>query len=230
MRKAAQQGRGTFTYIGDINEVHKKTTALFKKLETPALVNIQLQMDDLHTDDYESEIFPTVIPDLYAGETASILIKSKNMPENITLRGDYGNTEWQNSAPLKTTSQRGIRVAWAREKISALMNQHRQSKNEAESESIRHEVTDTALQHHLVSRYTSLLAVDVTPVNAGGLLHPERMKNNLPSGWKNPTSANDLMLARAATGSKLNLLLAVIFFISAVSLYRWNKQRDETHA
>ena len=227
MRKAAQQGRGTFTYIGDINEVHKKTTALFKKLETPALINIQLELDDLPAANHEYEIFPKIIPDLYAGETASILIKGKTVPNNITLRGDYGNTEWQHSTPLKITSQSGIRVAWAREKISALMDQQHQSQNETETEAIKQSVTSTALQHHLVSRYTSLLAVDVTPVNAGGSLHRERMKNNLPSGWKNATSANNLMLARAATSSKLNLLLAIIFFISATLLYRLNKSRSD---
>ena len=229
MRKAAQQGRGTFTYIGDINEVHKKTTALFKKLETPALINIQLELDDLPAANHEYEIFPKTIPDLYAGETASILIKGKTVPNNITLRGDYGNTEWQHSTPLKITSQSGIRVAWAREKISALMDQQHQSQNETETEAIKQSVTSTALQHHLVSRYTSLLAVDVTPVNAGGSLHRERMKNNLPSGWKNATSANNLMLARAATSSKLNLLLAIIFFISATLLYRLNTPRGDHH-
>ena len=227
MRKAAQQGRGTFTYIGNINEVHNKTTALFKKLETPALINIKLELDDLPAANHEYEIFPKIIPDLYAGETASILIKGKTVPNNITLRGDYGNTEWQHSTPLKITSQSGIRVAWAREKISALMDQQHQSQNETETEAIKQSVTSTALQHHLVSRYTSLLAVDVTPVNAGGSLHRERMKNNLPSGWKNATSANNLMLARAATSSKLNLLLAIIFFISATLLYRLNKSRSD---
>jgi Ca-activated chloride channel family protein len=220
MRKAAQKGRGTFTYIGDINEVHKKTTALFKKLETPALINIQLEVDkNSNYDDYE--IFPKIIPDLYAGETASLLIKGKTSPRSITLKGDYGNSEWQSSAKLKTTSQSGIRLAWAREKISSLMNQHHESANEVERESIQQEVTNTALQHHLVSRYTSLVAVDVTPVNADGMLYRERLKNNLPFGWKNPTSVNGLMLAQAATSSRLNFLLAMILFITGTLLYRW---------
>ncbi len=227
MRKAAQQGRGTFTYIGDINEVHKKTTALFKKLETPALVNIQLQIDNLENTNYE--IFPKIIPDLYAGETTRILIKGKKIPESITLKGDYGNTEWQHSTQLINTSQSGIKVAWAREKISALMTQHHQSTDETERDSIKQKVTDTALQHHLVSRYTSLLAVDVTPVNAGGMLHRELMKNNLPHGWKRPESINNLMLAQAATDSNFNLLLAIIFFIAGTLFYQWNKHGEDYH-
>lgn len=221
MRRAAQQGRGTFTYIGDINEVHKKTTALFKKLETPALINIQLEIDELQSKNSEYEIFPKTIPDLYAGETASILIKSNTMPQNIRLSGDYGNSEWQMGTPLKTTAQGGIRVAWAREKIAALMTHHHQTKDDETRQSIQQQVTDTALQHHLVSRYTSLLAVDVTPVNANGLLYRERMKNNLPHGWKNSATANGLMLAQAGTSSKFNLLLAILLFSAGTLLYRW---------
>lgn len=230
MRQAAQQGRGTFTYIGDINEVEEKTITLFKKLETPALINIHLQIDDMEIDEEEYEMFPRKIPDLYAGETATIFIKNKQTPGSITLSGDYGNSEWRTSVPLKATSTKGLRVAWAREKISSLMGQHRQSVDAETSDLIKQKVVDTALQHHLVSRYTSLLAVDVTPENASGMLHRERMKNNLPDGWKQPVSVNNIMLAQAATDSYLNLLLAAIFFIAAAFLYRWNNHRDHSYA
>ncbi|MBE9563683.1 MAG: marine proteobacterial sortase target protein, partial [Proteobacteria bacterium] len=160
MRKAANKGRGTFTYIGNINEVHNKTIALFKKLETPALINIQI---DLDRNIYE--VFPNIIPDLYAGETATILIKGKSLPASINVTGDYGNSEWQTSSQLTSTSRNGISVSWAREKIDSLMNLHHQSNTENERNSIEKEITDTALKHHLVSRYTSLIAVDKTPVN-----------------------------------------------------------------
>ena len=220
MRKAAQLGRGTFTYIGDINEVQEKTAALLEKIETPALINIQLTLDNnSEADSYE--VFPKTIPDLYAGETAAILIKGKIIPESITVSGDSGNTEWQSSAELTPVSQGGIRVAWARAKLSSLMDQRHTSVNDAERRSIQQEITDTALEHHLVSRYTSLVAVDVTPVNTDGLLYRERLKNNLPHGWKKPTAVDGLMLAQASTGSMLNLLLAFLFFVGALFLQQF---------
>jgi Ca-activated chloride channel family protein len=235
MRKAAQKGRGTFTYIGDINEVHDKTTSLFKKLETPALTNIEIEIStDDEADEYE--IFPKIVPDLYAGETATLVIKGNDLPENIIIRGDYGNTEWQHNAELKpapqatsratsqassrAASQGGIRVAWAREKITALMDQLHDASNTAgndeQRQSIKQQVIDTALQHYLVSRYTSMVAVDVTPVNTDGMLYRERLKNNLPHGWKNQSSVDGIMLAQASTGSMLNLLLAILFFVGAL--------------
>lgn len=49
---------------------------------------------------------------------------------------------------------------WARQKISALMDE---SYKGAVEDTIRKSVLDVALAHHLVSQYTSLVAVDITP-------------------------------------------------------------------
>lgn len=241
MRKAANKGRGTFTYIGDVNEVQEKTVALFKKLETPALINIQLEINSNTAEHNSFEIFPNIIPDLYAGETTNILIKGKNIADNISIKGDYGNTEWQGSVsqmhiPQNQTSQKqlpqgGIRIAWAREKIASLMNLHHESSAENVRQAIKQEVTNTALQHHLVSRYTSLIAVDVTPVNVSELLYQQRLKNNLPHGWKRSgtgSKSGDTMLAQmrlpqTATSSMLNLLLAILLFLAMLLTHQWQK-------
>ncbi|MBE9568438.1 MAG: marine proteobacterial sortase target protein [Proteobacteria bacterium] len=240
MRKAANKGRGTFTYIGDVNEVHEKTVALFKKLENPALINIQLDLNTSQDDHNTYEMFPNIIPDLYAGETATILIKGKNLPDSIDIRGDYGNTEWHSSITAaqllqgKTSAENmsrdgsrdGIRVAWAREKVASLMSLRHESTADNVRDAIKQEITSTALQHHLVSRFTSLVAVDVTPVNISELLYQQRMKNNLPHGWKRANAGNgntmmaQMRLAQTATGSELKLLLGLLFFIAALSLYR----------
>ncbi len=86
---------------------------------------------------------------------------------------------------------------------------------------ITKEVTKTALENHLVSRYTSLVAVDITPVNANGMLYRQRLKNNLPHGWENSTAANGLMLAQTAAGSTLNLLLSFLLFVGAMLMQRF---------
>ena len=216
MRKAANIGRGTFTYIGNVNEVQEKTMALFKKLETPALINIQLELD---RDSYE--VFPNIIPDLYAGETATILIKGKQLPANMTVKGDYGNSEWQTDAALTNSRQGGIRIAWAREKISSLMNLSHESSADNVREAIKQEITSTALRHHLVSRYTSLVAVDITPANVTEMLYQQRMKNNLPHGWQHSSSSNGIMLAQTAAGSDFNLLMSLLLFFGALFMYRF---------
>jgi len=231
MRKAASKGRGSFTYIGDLSEVQEKTGRLLQKLETPALINLQLELNGVPVPQNAMEIFPAILPDLYAGEPLTLFIKASEMPQGITLRGDYDNSEWQHSASLKDTTQSGIGIAWAREKIATLMGQHHEATTDEVRQHLRQEVIDTALQHHLVSRFTSLVAVDVTPVNDSGMLYRENMKNNLPHGWKHSAPANDLspapgmilaglQLPQTATSSRLNLLLAALCFVSALLLYR----------
>ena len=49
MRKAAQFGRGTFTFIGRQSEVETKMRALFARLEKPMLRNIDLTWPDPDT-------------------------------------------------------------------------------------------------------------------------------------------------------------------------------------
>jgi len=228
MRQAANRGRGTFTYIGDVNEVQEKTMALFKKLETPALINIHL---NINPDQFE--IFPRIVPDLYAGETTNVLIKGNHLPNNISIHADYGNSEWQTDREVRLGEKAGIRTAWARKKISSLMRKHHEASTKNLRETAKQEIIDTALKHHLVSRYTSLVAVDVTPQNTDGLLYREHIKNKLPHGWKNRASKNGIRLAQTATNMRLNLLIAaVLFLIATLLLYRdkrFNNAADKTH-
>ena len=62
LTKAAQFGRGTFTFIGDVREVKEKMTALFRKLESPALTDIAVDWPG------GADAWPRLVPDLYAGE------------------------------------------------------------------------------------------------------------------------------------------------------------------
>ena len=68
MRKAAEFGRGTFTYIGNTTEVQDKMEALFRKVEQPALTDIAIGLPS----DAHAEMFPARIPDLYLGEPVVI--------------------------------------------------------------------------------------------------------------------------------------------------------------
>jgi Ca-activated chloride channel family protein len=76
MRKAAESGRGTFTYIGNVNEVKEKLDGLFKKLEHPVLNNITI--DAAGWSGFEQ--FPATITDLYEGEPIVLTLKADSLP------------------------------------------------------------------------------------------------------------------------------------------------------
>lgn len=228
MRKAARAGRGSFTYIGDIDEVQQKTNALLEKLESPALVNIDMRVEGL-----DLEAFPAPVPDLYLDEPLTVLIRGKQLGKRITLYGDYGESNWQQQLALSgSINHPGIRTAWARNKIASLLQQHHDADTENDRDAIKNQVIQTSIEHHLVSRFTSLVAVDVTPVNNSGLLISEKLKTSLPHGWKpgknnQPANQPVLMaqfnLPQTATTASMHMIIASMLFALAMVFHLWRK-------
>jgi len=228
MRKTARAGRGTFTHISNIDEVQQKTNALLGKLEYPALVNIDMSIEGL-----DVEAFPQPISDLYLGEPLTVLIRGRQLGNIITLYGDFGESSWQQKIELVDGMDHpGIRTAWARNKIESLLEQHHDSTTVEQRDELKNQVVQTSIDHHLVSRFTSLVAVDVTPVNSSGHLHSEKLKNNLPHGWKPgqspPPARHQMLMAQlnlpqTATTASLHMLIASMLFALAMMIYQWRK-------
>ncbi|MEE8234107.1 MAG: marine proteobacterial sortase target protein, partial [Gammaproteobacteria bacterium] len=188
MNRAAKFGRGTHTYIGNVSEIQTNMEALFSKLESPVLTNIHIQWpEDCAKRNCVIESWPQNIPDLYLEEPLLISTKSDALPDSLIISGDIAGSKW--SATLKLNGGQkdsGIPVIWARKKIAALMDQMRQSSKRKgqEVDALRNTIVETALKHHLVSKYTSLIAVDVTPArDREVLLKSHAMPVNLPAGW-----------------------------------------------
>ena len=215
MRKAAEFGRGTFTRIGAASDVKDRMDAMFRKLERPALTGIRLEgLAD------QSDMFPARIPDLYEGEPVVVAIKSRTLPSTVTIRGTAGTSEWTTVIPLATQDARaGISVFWARQKIAALMDGQRYGQDEAAT---RQAVLDVALAHHLVSKYTSLVAVDVTPVRPmPQQLQTHAMKTNLPDGQDYQAIFG---LPKTATSAPLHLMTGLALLALAGLLFGYRKQ------
>ena len=211
MRKAAEFGRGTFTYIGKTTEVKEKMDRLFRKLEHPSLTDIRAELSSPNN----LEMVPERIPDVYVGEPVMVAMKSASPPEELTVKGRIGQTPWQTAlSPQAAAQRKGIAVYWARQRIDSLMNQQTGTRDK---ERLRQQIIDIALGHHLVSRYTSLVAVDVTPVRPQAqLLRTHALKTNLPHEQDYVAIFG---LAQGATPGPLHLVLGLLFLILAFSLY-----------
>lgn len=207
MRKAAQHGRGTFTYIGTAQEVQDKMHRLFVKLEQPAFLDLAFQVPD----GVEWDFLPTPLPDVYAGEPLMVAFRTATPPEHLTISGTHGPEPWKTVLPFTSGLARsGIAVHWARQKISQLMDQHTQSfqsDQPAREGELRQAVIDVALRHHLVSKYTSLVAVETVPARPEHQpLQSHAMKTNLPHGMQYEAIFG---WPQTATPSTLYLLLGI---------------------
>jgi Ca-activated chloride channel family protein len=180
MRKAAEAGRGSYTYISALHEVSEKMEALFRKLEHPQVTDINMYWPSgVIVDSY-----PATVPDLYLGEPVSVKVQASNAFRNgaaVRITGNSVAGAWAADLSLDAPVQsEGVGALWARARIGELMDQERRGGN---AEELRSSILETALAHHLVSKYTSLIAVDKTPVRpAGDPLSSEQVPNLMPYG------------------------------------------------
>jgi Ca-activated chloride channel family protein len=180
MRKAAEVGRGTFTLISALHEVNEKMGRLFGKLEQPQITDITVEWPDGTT----TEAYPQTIPDLYSGEPIVIKARLETGPKPGDLLKISGNSAlgtWDAEVLISDGGvSAGVAALWARARIEDLMDRERRG---AAKEEIRAAVIDTAMTHHLVSKYTSLVAVEKTPVRPQHIkLSKEQVPNLLPYG------------------------------------------------
>ena len=208
MREAARLGRGTFTYIGSINEVKEKMVALFAKLEAPALTDVEVEAIA------GADIVPERIPDVYLGEPITVALRTPALPSRVVLRGRLGVEVWEQVVALHPAGENsGLSSHWARGKIAALLDRRRTGSAEDE---IRQAVLGLALTHHLVSAYTSLVAVDVTPVRPGDeALQSHALKTNLPQGWDYTAVFG---LGQGATDAPVHLIVGLFTLLVAAAL------------
>jgi len=145
MRTAAEFGRGTFTYIGKVEEVEQELARLFKKLERPVLGDITLDQPGWSG----LEQYPARITDLYEGEPIVVALKADSLPSHAMLRGQAGGRPWSLPVSLnQAATQSGLSVYWARQKISSLMNDATKGVSD---ETTKTSVLNVALAHHLES-------------------------------------------------------------------------------
>jgi len=212
MAKAAQFGAGTFTYIGRIEEVKDKMDALFSKLESPVLKGVRIDWDGA----MGVEVWPKQIPDLYAGEPVMVLFSAEKLGSELKVSALAGDKEWRVGVPIApAVGDNALSVLWARERIGALMDRKREGAPEGE---IREAVLKLALEHQLVSRYTSLVAVDKTPArSAEALIKSASLPTNLPEGWVYDAVVGEL--PRGATGARFDLLLGSLLLMLGMLLF-----------
>lgn len=208
MRKAAQFGRGSFTYIGDVREVGKKMGELFARLESPVMQQITV---DWPTNAGDVEMYPSRLPDLYAGEPLVFSARLAKTGGSVNIKGIRANETWRTKLTLTGgNTQPGVGVLWARNKIGALMDTLSEG---ADKSKVREAVIQVALRHHLVSRYTSLVAVDVTPARPQGTDVARRaVPANLPAGWQYEKVFG--AAPRTATPAALHLLLGTLLLLA----------------
>ncbi|HEX2164201.1 MAG TPA: VWA domain-containing protein, partial [Thermoanaerobaculia bacterium] len=212
MRRAAEVGRGGYTWIGDLAEVGGAIDELARKLEGPVLTDLEVTWDDP-----TAESWPERLPDLYAGEPLVVAARLIDPGDEVRVAGRRAGVWWEETVRLGAADATprpaaavevgpGVRQLWARCEIDHWLGRLVEGLPEEE---VRREVVATALDHHLVSRYTSLVAVDVTPARPAGAA--------LAAGAV-PLATPDGQLPVGGTSAAWNLLVGLLLMLGALPL------------
>jgi Ca-activated chloride channel family protein len=179
MTRAAELGRGTFTHIGSVDQVDERMRTLFGKLESPAVTNLTATFSAGRPD-----ATPAVLPDLYRGEPMALAARVGALAGTLEVTGMIGDRPWFVSLPLaKAAEGRGLSKLWARRKIADA--EVARTLRQITPDEADQRILALALEHHLVTRLTSLVAVDRTPSRPDGAhLTRAEIPLNLPAGWE----------------------------------------------
>ncbi|MGY4156803.1 Ca-activated chloride channel family protein [Bradyrhizobium sp. USDA 4461] len=178
MTRAAELGRGTFTHIGSVEQVDERMRDLFAKLENPAVTNLSAKFSEATAD-----LTPSALPDVYRDEPLVLAAKLDKLAGSVEIKGRIGDRPWSVTLPLANAAEgKGLSKLWARRKIAdAEVARTTRQQSPADADKT---ILALALEHQLVTRLTSLVAVDKTPSRPEGEpLKLAELPLNLPAGW-----------------------------------------------
>lgn len=181
--KMAQFGRGSFTHIADISEIREQMGRLLETIESPVLTDIKLSFEGVEV----AETYPARPPDLFLRQPLLIFGRiSHGHAGRLRLTGRAGDQPYEATFAFDASTASfhpGITTLWARQRVEDLLDDWRSSNEDARAE-IRASVIAHAIRYHLVTRFTSLVAVEEVVANPGGSAATVPVPTALPSGWQ----------------------------------------------
>ncbi|MBT8058629.1 MAG: VWA domain-containing protein, partial [Gammaproteobacteria bacterium] len=206
MRKAAEIGRGSHTHIGKLDEVAERMASLWTRIQHPALQDICVDWGT------EAEFYPEIVPDLYAGEPLWLSARLTREPSEVLVCGELEGRYWETVArPERAGGSAALAGLWARHKIEALEDSRIFG---VDADEVQRGVTELGLDFGLLTPYTSLVAVDRTPVrpqSAG--LSARDVPNLLPAGTTLAAG-----FSQTATGWPAQLALSLFSLLVATGM------------
>ena len=166
----AREGRGVPEYAL-LNEDGKKLAQRFyKRVANPVLLDVKPNWQGLPV----AEVYPKRVPDVF--ESGPVVLTgrfTRPVAGELIVKGRAQGKEWSQRVPVDFSradqqSGAGLPSAWARQKIEDLTNTSPTSVSGETADDLRAQITDVALDYHLMSQYTSFVAVEPTVVNVGG--------------------------------------------------------------
>ncbi|MFT3839609.1 MAG: VIT domain-containing protein [Myxococcaceae bacterium] len=157
LSRMSTNGRGFYQYLRPDEDAKAAVSRFVKRINRPILTDVTVSASGTELFDLE----PKQIPDLFDAQPLVVLGRYKN-PGHVrfTVSAKQGRQpvkfDVEAEIPAQPGAGQGLRQLWARAKIEELDSQQ----HFGERGDVIGEITTLGLEHHLVTAYTSLVAVD----------------------------------------------------------------------
>jgi Ca-activated chloride channel family protein len=175
----ARLGRGEVQYVRYDQDPEPVIEQFYRRVRNPVLTHVELDWGDLEIYDQT----PTIIKDLFDNQPLIVHARYKEAKTGtLRLNGWVGNQKFQSDIVVTLPKQKerpDIANLWARARIEEWMDEETSWPGRREEE-----ITELALAHSLMSKYTAFVAVDREVVNrmASEPLIPVAQRLPLPDG------------------------------------------------
>jgi Ca-activated chloride channel homolog len=215
MRRIARDGRGSCEFIVNLDEVEPRIDAFLTRINRPVLADLRLDWDGAPPLD----AFPSRLPDLHGGEPIVVSLHlGRSHPgtrARLLATAPSGPVVNELAVPADAPQGAGIATRWAHAKVEELLDTLQEG---ADPQSVHDAVVAVAAPFNLVTRFTSLVAVEETPTAASAPSSSFQMANALPAG-----ASQDGTLPQGGTTGPLVLrvgLLLILLGAAVIGLTR----------
>ncbi len=212
----ASIGQGEPFIATDTGEASKIADQFRTYIQSPVLTDIKVSFDGFDTYDVE----PAVIPTLYAKKPIVLLGKWRGEAagtiqiEGMTGKGKYSQTI--SVADAMIGENNAVGYLWARKRVERLTDYGQ----ETDSDAVKKEVTQIGLDYHMITPYTSFIAVlDV-------VRNPEGSATDVDQPLPLPLEVSELAVGYRV-GSEPGTVLLMVLLTGMIFFRRYRRRRQE---
>lgn len=180
----AREGGGDPDYVllnSSAEEVGKK---FYQKIASPVLTDVKVEFDGVQT----KEVFPKELSDVWAQKP--LYVKGRYTAPGagtVTLSGYAAGKPYKQTLhvefPQSNTANPALPSIWARAKVDRLESEDMISAQTGKlNAELKSEIIKTALDYHIMTAYTSFVAVEEKSVVKNGIVIPVSVPVEIPDG------------------------------------------------
>jgi Ca-activated chloride channel family protein len=205
LESLAEEGRGAAAFLGPREKPDEMVDRFVRRIATPVLTDIRIRWQDLQVGDLE----PGLTPDLFAGQPLVIHGRYRTPGTGIAVVEGRHNGRPVSfrevvTLPARATDHEALGRLWARARIHRL---HREL-HDGDRADLREKIIALGLRHRLMTRWTSLVAVDSEISNRTGSATELTVPVELPEDVSYEGIFGKKSAAHSATG--MNRALAPV--------------------